>query len=58
MDLLNGLDGQYTIINGKLVKLLKEEYSENFCAEAGGWVKREFEPIEVGGANIKYTLNF
>ncbi len=42
-DIIKGLDGSYIVQNGKLLKIVRVAYSENYFLDTGGWVEFELE---------------
>lgn len=43
MELLNGLDGQYIIYGGKLIKLKSTKCSQGWLLNTNGWIEYTFE---------------
>lgn len=43
IDIIKGYDGSYIIYEGKLLKMIRVAYSENYFIQTGGWVEYEFE---------------
>jgi hypothetical protein len=38
-NIIHGMDGSYVVRNGKLIKIIKVEYSDDWCRATGGWMK-------------------
>ncbi|KKR00154.1 MAG: hypothetical protein UT24_C0016G0043 [Candidatus Woesebacteria bacterium GW2011_GWB1_39_12] len=54
MDIINGLDGQYVVFQGKLLKIVGIITSENWYKTTDGWIEYTFEngmKITMGNKN-------
>ena len=46
-EIIKGLDGTYIAKGGKLVKIVRVAYSENYFVNVGGWVEYELEDGQI-----------
>jgi len=38
-NIIHGIDGSYVVKDGKLIKIIKKEFSDDWCISTGGWMK-------------------
>ena len=46
-NIIHGLDGSYVVRNGKLIKIIRVEYSKDRARAIGGWMKFYLENGEI-----------
>jgi hypothetical protein len=46
-EIIRGLDGSYIVRNGKLLKIVRVAYSDNWFLNTGGWAEFELEDGQI-----------